>query len=163
MKFVDEHESGTSTVSAYFAHVIKSDTAAGGGGGGGSRGGRCSDTHLMAQQLIQQNIQRIVATRFKSCGECTEYAFNPTARMRADLEVTERGELGLIRSDVVVYEDDVRRVAFEVKHTHAAAPLSRTGMPYLADKNLRGVRKIFLFVWACKSWLDSGVPLVPLF
>lgn len=130
MKFVDEHASGASTVSAYFAHVTKSEAATG-GGVGGCRGGRCSDTHLLAQQLIQRNIERIVATRFRSCGECTEFAFNANARMRAELEVTERGERGPIRSDVVVYECDVRLVAFEVKHAHAAAPLSRIGIPYM--------------------------------
>jgi hypothetical protein len=32
---------------------------------------------------------------------------------------------------VVVYEEDERRVAFEVKHAHGTAPMSREGLPYL--------------------------------
>ena len=134
MKFVDFHTSKGSVVSAYFAHVSRSDeatTRAGLGGTGGT--GRCSDVHLAAQLLIKNNISRIVATRFKSCGECTEIAFRPPrASIRAEIEVSERtSDDRMIRSDVVVYVNDERRVSFEVKHTHATGLGSRAGLPYI--------------------------------
>jgi hypothetical protein len=138
MKFVDSHMSSGSAVCAYFAHVTKSDEGRGGGGGRPGAGtGRCSDVHLAAQLLIKNNISRIVATRFKSCGECTEFAFQPTARgvllaLRAEIEVSERtSDDRRIRSDVVVYKNDERCVSFEVKHTHATGLGSRAGLPYL--------------------------------
>ena len=81
MKFVDRHTSKGSAVCAYFAHVTKSDESTGRAGHGGTGGtGRCSDVHLAAQLLIKNNISRIVATRFKSCGECTEVAFSAARR-----------------------------------------------------------------------------------
>jgi hypothetical protein len=124
MKFVDCHTSKGSAVCAYFAHVTKSDEATGRAGLGGTGTGRCSDVHLAAQLLIKNNISRIVATRFKSCGECTEVAFRPPrASIRAEIEVSERTSNDRrIRSDVVVYVNDERRVSFEVKHTPATAP-----------------------------------------
>jgi hypothetical protein len=132
MKFVDEHASGGSTVRAYFAHVTKSDmTASEAHEAHTGPRGRCSDIHLLAQWLIQQNVNRIVATRFKSCGECVELAFRPSGNVRAEIEVTERTSRGTIRSDVVVYEGDERLIAFEVKHMHGTAPTSREGLPYL--------------------------------
>jgi hypothetical protein len=138
MKFVDCHTSKGSAVCAYFAHVTKSDEATGRAGPGGTGGtGRCSDVHLAAQLLIKNNISRIVATRFKSCGECTEFAFRPTGNgprggLRAEIEVSERtSDDRMIRSDVVVYRNDERCVSFEVKHTHATGLGSRAGLPYL--------------------------------
>lgn len=132
MKFVDEHASRGSTVRAYFAHVTKSDiTASGAHEAPPAHTARCSDVHLLAQRLIQQNVNRIVATRFKSCGECVELAFRPSGNVRAEIEVTERTSCGTIRSDVVVYEGDERLIAFEVKHTHGTEPTSRDGLPYL--------------------------------
>lgn len=134
MKFVDFHTSKGSVVSAYFAHVYRSDEATSRAGLGGTGGtGRCSDVHLAAQLLIKNNISRIVATRFKSCGECTEIAFRPPrASIRAEIEVSERtSDDRMIRSDVVVYVNDERRVSFEVKHTHATGPGSRAGLTYL--------------------------------
>jgi hypothetical protein len=135
MKFVDEHASRGSTVRAYFAHVTKGDITASGAHEATHTGprahSRCSDVHLLAQRLIQQNVNRIVATRFKSCGECVELAFRPSGSVRAEIEVTERTLRGTIRSDVVVYEGDERLIAFEVKHTHGTEPTSREGLPYL--------------------------------
>jgi hypothetical protein len=144
MKFVDGHMSKGSAVRAYFAHVTKSDGAGaplapivGGVGQPTQRTGRCSDVHLAAQLLIKNNISRIVATRFKSCGECTEIAFPPSARgllpaLRAEIEVSERTSDGrMIRSDVVVYRNNERLVSFEVKHTHATGQDSRAMLPYL--------------------------------
>ena len=133
MKFVAGHMSRGSAVAAYFAHVTKSDGARAGGGAGG---GGCSDVHLLAQVLIKKNISRITATRFKSCGECIEFAFKGESGMRAEIEVTEvrsttENADGKIRSDVVVYKNDERQVSFEVKHTHATEPSSRAGLPYL--------------------------------
>lgn len=133
MKFVDEHASRGSTVRAYFAHVSKSDITASEAHGAppAHTGPRCSDIHLLAQRYIEQNVNRIVATRFKSCGECVELAFRPSGSARAEIEVTERTSRGTIRSDVVVYEGDERLIAFEVKHTHGTEPTSREGLPYL--------------------------------
>jgi hypothetical protein len=133
MKFVDEHESRGSTVRAYFAHVAKSDAGAleAHRAPPAHTGPRCSDVHLLAQRYIQQNVNRIVATRFKSCGACVELAFRPSGNVRAEIEVTERITGGTIRSDVVVYAGDERLVAFEVKHTHGTEPTSRGGLPYL--------------------------------
>jgi hypothetical protein len=130
MKFVDCHMSRGSAVGAYFAHVTKNDTRGGGGGGGAGSGG-CSDVHLMAQLLIKKHLSRILATRFKSCGECVEFAFRAAPGMRAEIEVPERLEGGKIRSDVVVYKNDERHVSFEVKHTHATRAASRAGLQYL--------------------------------
>jgi hypothetical protein len=129
MKFVDGHVSRGAAVGAYFAHVTKSDARGGGGGGGGTVG--CSDVHLMAQLLIKRHLPMIVATRYKSCGECVEFAFRAAPGMRAEIEVPERSDGGKIRSDVVVYKNDERYVSFEVKHTHATRAVSRGGLHYL--------------------------------
>lgn len=85
----------------------------------------------MAQLLIKKHLLRIVATRYKSCGECVEFAFRATPGMRAEIEVPELSDGGKIRSDVVVYKNDERHVSFEVKHTHATRAVSRGGLHYL--------------------------------